>query len=51
MSITGMQAWLWICVAYLGVAYYITILLLDAALPLKSIMKNVPMWEFWRESI
>jgi len=33
------------------VSIYIIIPLLDAALPLKSIMKNVPMREFWRESM
>jgi len=30
------------------VSIYIAILLLDAALPLKSIMKNGPMRKFWR---
>jgi len=33
------------------VSIYVTIPLLDAALPLKSITKNGPMREFWRESI
>jgi len=33
------------------VSIYVTIPLLDAALPLKSITKNGPMREFWSESI
>jgi len=33
------------------VSIYVTVPLLDAALPPKSITKNGPMREFWRESI